>query len=497
MSSPTDLGYLQGLVTELRKLPAETGWVEFKEYDSGLKGIGEDLAGLSNAAALAGQSMAYLVWGLSEPCHQPTGTTIDPKRFREECVGIEGALNRHMRPACQLRSYQFEYEGRDLLLWIIPCAADKPTEFSRIAYLRVGGDRMSLNDSPELAENLASVLAQTSFENQSAIEYLDTDDVQKLIDLKLCESCLQLNLPDDIEESMKILMNEGLIEQRNGFWAIRNHCALLFGRRLSDFPHLNHKAITVAAYHGVMRYERKVIVKRRFDSGYASAVNSVLDEVVNVLPHYDQSWNSEGMVTDYPRLAARELLVNCMIHQDLRHLLVDQDRQHPCQGPTIEIFEDRIEFSNVGSPLVDRERILNCSPKARNTAIVSMMQKMGHAEGTGMGIERVVTMAETLHLRPPSFLPLYERGTLAILYPHKPIERWNVGERTQACYMHACLKYLKGEEMTNSSLRERLGVDETERGTASNAIREALSKGKIKSVNTASKRYASYLPFWA
>ena len=31
MSSLNNLEYLQGLVTELRKLPAETEWVEFKQ----------------------------------------------------------------------------------------------------------------------------------------------------------------------------------------------------------------------------------------------------------------------------------------------------------------------------------------------------------------------------------------------------------------------------------------------------------------------------------
>lgn len=73
MSPPTDLGYLQGLVTELRKLPAETGWVEFKENNSNPDDIGEYLSALSNTAALEGKAQADL---LPAPAFEvPDGST--------------------------------------------------------------------------------------------------------------------------------------------------------------------------------------------------------------------------------------------------------------------------------------------------------------------------------------------------------------------------------------------------------------------------------------
>ena len=34
MNTDTNVGYLSGIITELRKLPAETGWVEFKENNA-------------------------------------------------------------------------------------------------------------------------------------------------------------------------------------------------------------------------------------------------------------------------------------------------------------------------------------------------------------------------------------------------------------------------------------------------------------------------------
>ena len=59
MSTDKPQEYLVGLVNELRKLPAETGWVEFKENAANPEDIGEYLSALSNSAALNGKANAY------------------------------------------------------------------------------------------------------------------------------------------------------------------------------------------------------------------------------------------------------------------------------------------------------------------------------------------------------------------------------------------------------------------------------------------------------
>ena len=59
--------YLVGLVNELRKLPKETEFVEFKHNNDDHQEIGEYLSALANSAALSGKSQAYLIWGIDEP----------------------------------------------------------------------------------------------------------------------------------------------------------------------------------------------------------------------------------------------------------------------------------------------------------------------------------------------------------------------------------------------------------------------------------------------
>jgi predicted HTH transcriptional regulator len=53
--------YLVGLVNELRKLPAEAEWVEFKTNNEDPHEIGENISALANSAALLGKTKAYLV----------------------------------------------------------------------------------------------------------------------------------------------------------------------------------------------------------------------------------------------------------------------------------------------------------------------------------------------------------------------------------------------------------------------------------------------------
>lgn len=51
------------LVDDLRAKPAETTWIEFKENNADGPLIGKLISALSNAARLADQHFAYVVWG--------------------------------------------------------------------------------------------------------------------------------------------------------------------------------------------------------------------------------------------------------------------------------------------------------------------------------------------------------------------------------------------------------------------------------------------------
>ena len=58
-----------------------------------------------------------------------------------------------------------------------------------------------------------------------------------------------------------------------------------------------------------------------------------------------------------------------------------------------------------------------------------------------------------------------------------------------------------GDKMTNQSFRERLGLEDTRAGTeaSSRIIRDVLEDEMIKlnDLESKSRRYAKYVPFWS
>ncbi len=68
----------------------------------------------------------------------------------------------------------------------------------------------------------------------------------------------------------------------------------------------------------------------------------------------------------------------------------------------------------------------------------------------------------------------------------------------RAVYLHACLRYVQREFMTNTSLRERFGIDPKNSATASRLIKEVLTAGAVKLHEPdAAPKLRRYVPNWA
>lgn len=190
----------------------------------------------------------------------------------------------------------------------------------------------------------------------------------------------------------------------------------------------------------------------------------------------------------FPELAVRELTVNALIHQDFFVTGA---------GPMIEIFQDRIEITNPGEPLVDVRRFVDTPPRSRNEALASLMRRFRICEERGSGIDKVVSQVELFQLPAPLFEVL-DGSTRSVLYAHKPLTSMNREDRIRACYLHACLKYVTRGYLTNTSLRERFGIPAQNSATASRLIKEAVESGQILPYDPeTSKKLMKYVPWWA
>ena len=455
MATNRNHDYLVGLVRELRNLPHETEWVEFKVNHRKPQTIGQYVSALSNAAALHDKVHAYIMWGVENGTHDIVGTDFSPAVAKKGNEPLETWLLRLLQPRIDFRFHEVMIDGKRIVIMEIDPAFQHPVAFEGVEFIRVGSTRRKLKDYPEKERALWRVFDRVSFEDGIAAERVSDGDVLSMIDYPAYFDLRELPLPDGRDAILHALHNERLIAPGEaGGFDITNVGAILFARNLGDFPNLKRKAMRVIQYRGKGRID--TLREQEGVRGYAVGFKGIIDYIMALVP---------SLVTG--------------------------------AGPMVEIFDDRIEITNPGEPLVDTQRFLDTPPKSRNETLASLMRQVRICEERGSGIDKVVLEIESYHLPAPLF-EVPPGSTRAVLFAHKNLADMDGEERVRACYLHACLKYVMRDFLTNASLRERFGIKPNNKAVASRRIREAMDAGMIKPYDeNASRRMMKYVPYWA
>lgn len=476
------------LLSELRKLPRETEWVEFKHNNDDADDIGEYLSALANAAALSGKVHAYLVWGIDDVTHDVIGTRFDPMAAKVGNEELESWLLRLLSPRINFRFHLLEVDDRRVALLEIGAAFRHPVQFKGVEYIRIGSYKKKLKDFPEKERELWRVFDRTSFEREVAAENIPDEEVLQLLDYPAYFELLGQPLPDGRHAILAALAADDMIAQATaGHWNISNLGAVLFSRRLADFRTLQRKAVRVVLYKGAARVE--TVREQGGGTGYAAGFAGLIDFVTGLLPSNEVIGRAlRRQMPMFPELAIRELIANAIIHQDF-HLTGT--------GPMVEIFADRMEITNPGLPLVSIHRFLDSPPRSRNEALASFMRRIGVCEERGSGVDKVVSQTEFYQLPAPLF-ETSDEHTRAVLFAHRKFKDMDKADRIRACYLHACLRYVQRDYMTNTTLRERFGIEERNSSMVSRIIRDTIEAGLICCHDdTVGSRARKYLPRWA
>jgi ATP-dependent DNA helicase RecG len=481
------LSYWTGLIHELCKLPKEADWVEFKHNNADPKEIGTYLSALSNSAALNGKPFAYLLWGIEDESHNIVGTTFKPFSAKVGNEEIENWLLKLLDPKINFRFYEIDMNGLPVVLLEIPAALSSPVLFEGQAFIRVGSYKKKLKDHPEKERELWRAFDRVPFEKGIAMERVSSEEVLRLLDYSSYFDLLELSLPDGRQAILQCLKEDELIFPcEAGEWNITNLGAVLFAKNLKEFSRLKRKAVRVIQYKGDGRVQTH---KEQEDGkGYANGFEGVISYIMALIPGSEVIGQAlRKNIPMFPELAVRELVANALIHQDFGI---------QGAGPMVEIFDDRIEITNPGMPLVDTERFVNTPPKSRNESLASLLRRFRICEERGSGIDKVVFQIELFQLPAPIFEAPGE-FTRTVLFSHKPLSEMDKADRVRACYLHACLKWAMRKYLTNSSLRERFGVEEKNKATISRYIKEAVEAGLIKAYDDdAAPRLRKYVPYW-
>ena len=480
--------YYIGLVRELLKLPKECEWVEFKHNNSDKEDIGSYLTALSNSAALLGKTTGYVVWGIEDKSHEILGTSFNPFTQKIGNEELENWLLQRLNPKLHFQFQSLLVEDKSIVILEIPAASKHPTSFQNEEKIRVGSYRKKLKDFPEKERELWRALDKTPFESLLAMERIEGDRVLQLLDFTSFYDLLEQPVPDGNQAILENLLSEDLIIRNEaGGFNITNLGAILLAKKISDFSKLERKTMRVIRYKGTSRIE--TIKEQPGGRGYASGFEGLVEYIMGQLPSNEIIEKSlRKSVPMYPELAVRELVANAIIHQDFF--------EHGT-GPMIEIFDDRLEITNPGIPLIETQRFLDSPPKSRNEKLASLMRRFGICEERGSGIDKVVFQTEYYQLPAPLF-ETPNSFTKAILFAHLDFDDMIKDDRIRACYLHACLQFVNRQKMTNKSLRERFGLSEDKVSVVTRVINSTVEAGLItKSSLSESRRDTYYVPYWS
>ena len=433
---------LEILLNRLVAMPTESECVEFKHNFHTKEEIGERISALSNSAALLNLPYGYLVFGIEDGSHNIVGTSFKCRSHKVGNEELELWLVNRLNPRLDLECIEFDYNGnpkQHISMYRIPAATDRPVSFLNTAYIRIGSLTKKLMGYPEKE---AKLWKRNNNLPLNAIVVLECKSANEVVSQLSAETYFdRLNIP------MPSTVN-GIVD----------------------------KFIS----------EKFVIPT---ELGYGDAVQFVqmLDWINGQLPANEEIGRAlRKDVRMYPEKAIREIVANMIIHQNFA-----------VQGfPMVEIYSDRVEISSPGQPLISTDRFID-EYQSRNDELADIMRRMGFCEEKGSGMDKALAGVEEYQL-PPIKYRVSDIRTTVILSEYKGWAETTKEERIQACYQHACLKYMSNEMMTNKSFRERMGVEEKNYPMVSIVIREAVKRGLIK-VGTpegTNRRDVAYIPSW-
>lgn len=456
-------------------LPRETQIIEFKEA----KNQFDSTKLYKYCVAIANEGGGYLVLGITDKIPRNICGTSAFQDTNEIVGKIFSVLG------FRVDINEVIHTDRRIVVFIIPSRSRGTAYQYQGAYWMRSGEQLVAMSEDRLRtifnEGQPAWLEYIARSNASAQDVVDSLDTQSYFEL--------LNLPYPTNQTGVInrLVSDSLIKPSPQGYNISNMAAILLAKSLRQFESVKRKAIRVILYDGESKL--KTVSDLTGDKGYAVGFSGLVSYVMSQLPQNEIIENALRKETKLlPEVVIRELLANALIHQDF---------QISGTSPFVEIYNNRIEITNPGLPLVPTSRFID-SYQSRNESLADLMRRFGICEEKSSGIDRVIEAAEFMQLPAPDFLADHIR-TIAVIYGPKSYKDMDGSDRVRACYQHCSLQYVLRKQMTNQSLRERFGISSASSNSVSQTINNCVEQSLIKLDPNApeSKRYARYIPSWA
>ncbi len=371
-------GELRTKLDELRNLPKETEWVEFKHDYVLHEEIGEYISALSNSACLHDKKNAYLVYGVENETHNIVGTSFNPnaKVGNEE---LENWLAHLLSPKIDFRIHSFDYNANRIVLFEIDATKCTPVKFQGKSFIRVGSYKKKLSDHPEKERKIWKKDGGFDWSAQicsnAAISDLDSNAIAKARDeynKKNQPKTQEINSWSD-----EVFLNKTKITIEG---KITNTAILLLGNEESE----HYISPSVAKITWILKNEKNENRDyEHFGPPFILNSNSVFERIRNLKYRYLLGGTLFPTEIDkYEPYVIREALHNCIAHADyeLNESIVVEEKP------------EELTFINAGIFMPGSvEKVIqeNRPQPHRNPFLATAMLNLGMIDIIGSGIVRM------------------------------------------------------------------------------------------------------------
>ena len=399
-----NLEQLRAKLVELRDLPTETEWAEFKHNNSDPQMIGEYLSAISNAAALESQAFGYIVWGIEDGTHNVVGTTFKPRQQKGQGnEDLEPWLNKLLAPRINFRIFEFDSEeGLPMVMFEVQAANTAPVAFSGRRYVRVGSHKKPLAEHPEKERKLWEIVSGPTVDwsagicEAATIDHLDPEAIQRARseyadrfegDPKKSHLAKEVWEWDDVTFLNKIKV---AIDGR-----LTRAALILLGKEESS----HHVAPAQPRMTWILKDDDNVEKDyRHYDPPFLLAVDELLENIRNLTVRYLPDGTLFPInVSQYDPWVMRETLHNCIAHQDYskagRIIVVEQPNS--------------LLFTNLGTfyPGSVEEVVVRDSPQeySANPILAQAMVNLNMIDTIGSGIKRAFRIQRDRNFPMPTY----------------------------------------------------------------------------------------------
>ena len=385
---------LERLFDELRALPHETEWVEFKQDRYDPQEIGEYISALSNSACLHGKDLAYLIFGIDDEDHYIKGTTFNPLIAKKGNQELENWWATQLSPRVDFKILTLNVQNKNVVIFSIDPAKERPVAFRGIEYIRVGSNKHKLKDFPEKERKIWRQDRQYDWSAQicagATIDDLDTEAIARA---RIEYKNKNLRLASDVDAwDDRTFLNKARLTIKD---QITRSAILLLGKEESE--HFISPAVAKITW--VLKNDQGTEKDyQHFGPPFLLKTDEVYSKIRNLNYRYlpDNSLFPTE-IKQYEPYLIRETLHNCVAHQDYE------------LGGRINVVErfDELLFTNLGNFLpgsVENVIATDAPPeKYRNPFLANAMVNLNMIDTIGSGIRKMFNLQRQRYFPLPDY----------------------------------------------------------------------------------------------